>query len=177
MLCLPEAYKSIIVGLKWRGRFTWYVSLKEIWNLDETELTNEYEHWCSKKGLPLNFANSEDDERYGILVLSEDNIELFLPRIIKYAVSVDELREYLTLAMEIETREDVFFQFMPSLYIDFDEKALYSMYTEPASYENYVPANWHGYHQDFLDLIKPCERFWCENDKEIINFRKGPDDK
>ena len=177
MQCLPEAYKNIIVGLRWRGQFAWYISLKEMWFLDETELEREYEQWCREKGLPLDFAVSKDDERYGILVLSEENIELFLPRISKYVAPTDELREYLKLAMETETQNDVFFEYMPSLYIDFDEKTLYSMYTEPASFEDYVPANWQAHCQDFLDLIEPRERFWCENDKKLIDFRKGPDCK
>ena len=176
MQCLPEAYKNIIVGLKWRGQFTWYISLKEMWFLDETELEIEYEQWCREKGLPLDFAVSKNDERYGILVLSEENIELFLPRISKYAAPTDELREYLKLAMETET-QNVFFEYMPSLYINFDEKTLYSMYTEPASFENYVPANWQAHYQDFLDLIEPRERFWYENDTKLIDFRKGPDYK
>lgn len=174
MQCLPEAYKKIIVGLKWNGQFSWYVSEKEMWFLDETILEKEYEQWCREKNLPLDFAVSKDDERYGILVLSEKNIQLFLPRIAKYAATVDDLQEYLKLSMEIDTPDDVFYEYMPSLYIDFDEKTLYSMYTEPASFENYVPANWRGYHQDFLDLIEPRERFWFENDSMIIDFRKGP---
>lgn len=177
MQCLPEAYKNIIVGLRWRGQFTWYISLKEMWFLDETELESEYEQWCREKGLPLDFAVSKDDERYGILVLSEENIELFLPSISKYVAPTDELREYLKLAMETETLADVFFEYMPSLYINFDEKTLYSMYTEPAAFEDYVPSNWQGYYQNFLDLIEPSEQFWRENDKEIIDFRKGPDGK
>ncbi|MPN40665.1 hypothetical protein SDC9_188203 [bioreactor metagenome] len=177
MQCLPEAYKNIIVGLKWRGKFAWYVSLKDMWFLDETALEREYEQWCKRKGLPLNFAVSEDDERYGLCVLNEKNVNLFLPRIAKYAVSSDELREYMKLAMNIKSRDEVTLEYMPSLYIDFDKKILYSMYTEPASFEDYLPANWQGYYQDFLDFIEPIEQFWRENNKEIIDFRKGPDGK
>ena len=174
---LPEAYKNIIVGIKWRGQFAWYVSLKEMWFLDETESERAYEQWCKEKGLPLDFAVSTDDERYGLPVLNEENIDLFLPRISKFIIPTDELREYLKLAMGIKDRDDVLYEYMPSLYIDFDQKILYSMYTEPASFEDHVAANWHGYHRDFLDLIEPSEQFWRENDKEIIDFRKGPNSK
>ena len=170
MRILPEAYKNIIVGLRWREKFAWYVSLKDIWFLDQTELEREYEQWCKKKGLPLNFAVSEDDERYGIFVLNEENINLFLPRIAKYAVSSDELREYMKLAMNIKSRDEVTLEYMPSLYIDFDKKILYSMYTEPASFEDYVPATWKGYYQNFLNLIEQNEKFWCEDGKKIIDF-------
>lgn len=177
MQCLPEAYKNIIVGLRWKGQFAWYVSLKDMWFLDETKLEKEYEKWCKDKGLSFDFAVSKDDERYGFLVLNEGNIDVFLPRISKFGASADELREYMKLAMDIKTIDDVIFEYMPSLYIDFDEKTLYSMYTEPASFEDYVPANWQGYYQDFLDLIEPSEQFWRENNKEFIDFRKGPDGK
>jgi hypothetical protein len=50
------------------------------------------------------------------------------------------------------------------------------MYSEPASFEDYVPTHWKGYYQDFLDLIEPSERFWYENNKAVFDFRKEPTD-
>ena len=49
---------------------------------------------------------------------------------------------------------------LPSLYIDFDEKELYSMYSEPASYEDYVPTGWKAEFKNFLNLIPSNEQYW-----------------
>jgi len=173
MLCLPKAYENIIVGLKWENSFGWYVSCKEMWFLDETILIKAYLEWAHDKGLPPESAISEDDERYGIPILNEDNIDLFLGRIAKYSAALDELREHLKQEVKNNNLEDVFYDWLPALYIDFDEKVLYSQYTEPASYEDYMPQGWRGYHQDFLDMIEPHNRFWCEGRQMIFDFRKG----
>jgi len=179
MQCLPKAYQDIIVGLNWKGQFSWYVSEKEMWFMDLNKLRDITIKRFTEEGIPLSrmWSTEDDEERGNIRILSEESIDLFLPRISKYAASVDELREYLKLAIEIETREYVFFEYMPTLFIDFDKKVLYSMYTEPASFEDYVPESWQGYYQDFLDMIVPNERFWYENDKVLFDFRKGSDGK
>lgn len=177
MKCLPEAYENIIVGLKWRDRFAWYVSVKEMWFLVETIGQERAEQWCQEKCFPLEDAVFQEDERYGIPVLNENTIDAFLPRISAYAAPVDELRDFMKLTLELSGREDAFYTYMPSLYVDFDKKVLYSMYTEPASFEDYVPSHWEGYYQDFLDLIEPEERYWWENGRDLIDFRKGAEEE
>ena len=42
---------------------------------------------------------------------------------------------------------------LPSLYVNFDEEELTSCYPEPASYENFVPCNWIGKYDDFINDI------------------------
>lgn len=46
---------------------------------------------------------------------------------------------------------------MPSLYVDFNKKLFYSMYVEPASYEDYTPVGWDAKYNSFLDII-PVEK-------------------
>jgi hypothetical protein len=144
-----------------------------MWFLDETELSMEYARWAERKGLPLEPLMAEENERYNLPILSEKNVDVFIPRIAKYAVTADELREYLKVALELESREDVFYDYLPSLYIDFDKRILYSLYTEPASFEDYVPQYWEGHYKDFLNMINLHERYWCENGDTIFEFRKG----
>ena len=47
--------------------------------------------------------------------------------------------------------------YKPSLYVDFDKKLFYSMYVEPASYEDYTPVGWDAKYNSFLDII-PVEK-------------------
>ena len=173
MLCFPKAYENIVVGLKWKGCLGWFVSNKEMWFLDETILIKAYLEWARDKGLSNESTISEEDERYDIPILSEDNIDIFLERIAKYHVTVDELRECLKHDIKNSSLEDVFYDWLPALYIDFDEKVLYSLYTEPASFEDYVPQGWRGHHRDFLEMIEPFNRFWCEGGQKIFDFGKG----
>lgn len=112
MLCLPEMFSNIIVGLKWKGRFGWYVSYKEMWFLDETLLIEEYAKWAIEKGLPPEPQTRPDDVRYHLPILSEKNVDEFLPRIAKYSAATNELREYLMLAMEYNSRTDVFYEYI-----------------------------------------------------------------
>lgn len=49
---------------------------------------------------------------------------------------------------------------MPRLYIDFDKKELLSMYSEPASYEDYVPFGWKSDSRDFIELIPKEYCYW-----------------
>ena len=46
---------------------------------------------------------------------------------------------------------------MPSLYVDFNKKLFYSMYVEPASYEDYTPVGWDAKYNSFFDII-PVEK-------------------
>lgn len=46
------------------------------------------------------------------------------------------------------------------MYVDFDKKLLYSMYIEPASYEDYVPVGWNAKYKSFLDIIPAEKCYW-----------------
>ncbi|PGX89552.1 hypothetical protein COE15_27850, partial [Bacillus cereus] len=52
--------------------------------------------------------------------------------------------------------------FSPVLLINFDDKKLYSMFPEPASYEEYVPKDWNGKYEDFTELIPKLEKYWID---------------
>ena len=52
--------------------------------------------------------------------------------------------------------------YKPSLYVDFDKKKLYSMYEEPASYEDYVPIDWYAKYENFLNLIPIEKCYWIK---------------
>ena len=41
-----------------------------------------------------------------------------------------------------------------------EEKTFYSMYVEPASYEDYAPVGWKTKYASFLDLIPAEKRYW-----------------
>lgn len=52
---------------------------------------------------------------------------------------------------------------MPALYVDFDQKILYSMYNEPVSYEDYAMEGWNTKYKNFLEFIPKDRCYWNEN--------------
>ena len=94
-----------------------------------------------------------DERRKDLLCIEEDNVLLFLKRIEEDECSTGDLKKYFLQNQE----ED---DYKPSLYVDFDKKLLYSMYIEPASYEDYAPVGWNAKYKNFLNIIPIEKRYW-----------------
>jgi len=172
MLLEPKETENIVVGVRWQGCFAWYVTIKDYWFMDEEELEAACIQKMKEFGLSASIPVEGEPEREGIPVLDEKTVVVFLPRIEPYRVSVDELRECLRSRIATEDPEDVHFAFLPSLYVDFDSCCLYSMYTEPASFEDFVPRNWEGKHASFLDLVDHEQKYWYFGKDPIFDFQR-----
>ncbi|RGL38923.1 hypothetical protein DXC69_02520 [Paenibacillus polymyxa] len=133
----PEYAKNIIVGVMFQGQWNWYVTEREYW-----------------------FLNTEMEERFGIAILDETTAGAFLEHICKYKVAAGELTTMLQMLDEAIQHKDEVLEFCPALYVDFDQKVLYSLFPEPASFEHYVPVGWKGKYLNFLEEVPPAERYW-----------------
>lgn len=174
MYLKPEALENIIVGVLVDRRFSWYVTPKDLWFLDKGKEAAAYREKFKEMGIKSCVEGIElDDERAGVNILNEQSFVKFAPRISKYAVSTGELRALLKVHLLTESDEDTYYRFLPSLYIDFDHKELNSLYTEPASYEDYVPENWRGTYEDFLVKINYEDKYWYDDrGKELLSFEQ-----
>ncbi|WPK12114.1 hypothetical protein R6U77_00050 [Lysinibacillus louembei] len=172
MLLEPKMLENIIVGLLVDNSFNWYVSPKDLWFLDRKKQEEAYMLKFKEIGLGNIGGNIHtDDERTGIEILDEHSIIEFTPKINKYSVSREELREALKLNLLTKSKEDTIYTFLPSLYINFDKRELYSLYSEPASYEDFVPENWMGVYENFLSMIDRKEKYWYdENGVDLLNI-------
>lgn len=130
---------NIIVFVIYNKQKRWYNADRELWFLDENKRMKLYE----KAGYKIDELWI-DEKRRDIMLLDSNVAETFLKRI--------EGNQYTT--------KDLPHDILPSLYIDFDEKELYSMYSEPASYEDYVPIGWKSEFKNFLNLIPNNEQYW-----------------
>lgn len=125
--------------------------------LDYNKLDNAY------KNLGIEIQdNNKPEERIGIKVLDNENVAIFLQRINKYRTSKDELNYLLLENIKNKSGEDDLLDFCPVLLINFDNKTLYSMFPEPASYEEYVPKGWSVKYEDFSELIPKSEKYWID---------------
>ncbi|PFM63254.1 hypothetical protein COJ48_17555 [Bacillus cereus] len=157
MVLEPLYAENIIVAIIYNNEFKWYVTDKELWFLDYNKLDNAY------KNLGVRIQdNDETEERNGIEVLDNKNIEVFLPRINKYKTTKEELNYLLLKNIKSKNAGEDLLDLSPVLLINFDNKILYSMFPEPASYEEYVPKDWIGKYESFTEFIPESENYWID---------------
>ncbi|HEY8462940.1 MAG TPA: hypothetical protein VIM29_02800 [Bacillota bacterium] len=161
MKVVPEYAKNIIVGVVYKGLFSWYVTEKEFWILDAEKRRNEYINNGYAHILPENYF----DFRFNIPILNEKTAELFLGKIADLKVDTDVLRalilnrKYNTTVLELA----------PSLFVDFDKKRLYSIFPESLSFEKYVPKGWIGEFRDFYKYIPKEDTYWIDGSIDYLN--------
>ncbi|MED3916469.1 hypothetical protein [Priestia megaterium] len=156
----PIYAENVIVGVIHKKQFQWYVTDRELWYLDYVKFAQASEsHLAADEYI--------EPERKGIEVLNNENAELFLQRIESYKADAATLLKLFENKIESKGEEDVL-DFSPSFLVDFDQKAFYSMFPEPASFEEYVPSDWKGMYEDFTDLIPKIEKYWVNKDGENL---------
>lgn len=161
MLNKPVYDEIIIVGIIFNNKFNWYIANKELWILDLTKLSkNNFENYFKT---PINKQIREN-----IITLSDDNAKLFLDRLQVFKVdNIDQLR--LNILDEIKNpNSEGLEDYYPTLMINFDEKILYSQFPEPFAYEKYIPNDWIGKYDSFIDYIELKNKYWIYKDKNLL---------
>ena len=150
----PAYYEDVVVLVKYNEKYQYYVTDKELWILDLNKLTAAFEIRGYKTELP-------EDERTGFAVLTREGYSIYKDKIIKYQVSCGELKEYYELFRLTKQQHDDIREILPVFYIDFDKNIFYSFYTEPGSYEDYIPSGWKGILTDEFEKIIPINMaYW-----------------
>jgi len=139
--------EQFITYVIYKGCGKWYISDKEIWYLDYQKRIEEYR----KIGREIK-EEYIDEKRKDLLCIEENNVLLFLKRIEEDECSTGDLKN---LFLQNQEEDD----YRPSLYVDFDKKLLYSMYIEPASYEDYVPVGWNAKYSKYV-IIRICPQLY-----------------
>jgi hypothetical protein len=93
-----------------------------------------------------------DSERKGIPILNEKTALFFLHRIDECKVGYDILQNMMTEELPVSKWDDISEMF-PSLFINFDNKELWSLFSELTFFENYVPEGWIGKYEDFYKSL------------------------
>jgi hypothetical protein len=161
MLYDPIYDERIIVGVVYNNKFNWYITNKLFWILDFKKIT--------KDDYDVYFKDKEVNEvRKDIITLSNDNIELFLDRLEKYKVDINVLRLKILKKIESQGAERELEEYYPALLIDFDKEILYSQYSEPFGFENYIPDNWEGKYISFVDYVESENRYWIYKNVNLL---------
>ncbi|MGG4385513.1 hypothetical protein ABEX08_26250 [Priestia megaterium] len=156
----PIYAENVIVGVIHKKQFQWYVTDRELWYLDYVKFAQAFESH-------LAVDEYIEPERKGIEILSSENAELFLKRIQSYKADAATLLKLFEDKIESGEEEDVL-DFIPSFLVDFDQKVFYSLFPEPASFEEYVPSDWKRTYEDFTALIPETEKYWINKDGESL---------
>ena len=165
MHTLPNI-ENIIVAVVHNNKFNWYILPTEICFMD-------YDKWAEafrKRGFEIK-NEYIDDRRKNLFILDTNTATEFLGRIDQDKVTTDDLQEGLLL-FKNEIEDDWFFDYRPSLYIDFDKKILYSHYGEPISMEKFVPSGWLSDWKDFKHLVPSNEKYWINDGENYLIYPK-----
>ncbi len=156
----PIYAEKIIVGIKTKEKFNWYITDKDDWILDLYKYQRAYE----EKGFLIDI-DFMLQFRYGVGVLDTDTIDSVLhDYYLNQKVESSQLKDLILKKTYNKTILDL----SPSLYIDFVAKQLFSMYPEPIPFERYVPDGWVGKREDFTEYLTEKDRYWIENGKNLI---------
>ncbi|GAB1781786.1 MULTISPECIES: hypothetical protein [Priestia] len=158
----PIYAENVIVGVIHKKQFQWYVTDRELWYLDYVKFAQAFENEGD-----LAVDEYIEPERKGMEILSSENAGLFLKRIESYKGDAATLLKLFEDKIESGEEEDVL-DFIPSFLVDFDQKVFYSLFPEPASFEEYVPSDWKGTYEDFTGLIPETEKYWVNKDGESL---------
>lgn len=161
MKLTPEYAENIIVAIVDKKELSWYVADKEIWYMDYGKRIREFE----ERGYNINL-NYLDEARKELLLIDTNNIDEFKRRIQEFKVETEELKEYLIKARTKNT--EWCYDLSPSLYIDFDNKTLYSAYREMTEYERYAPLGWNAEYKEFLSEVPLRFCYW--KDGTEVNY-------
>ncbi|MGG3639969.1 hypothetical protein [Bacillus gobiensis] len=157
MLLEPCYAEHIIIGVIHNNSFEWYVTEKELWFLDYNKLDDAYQaRGFDKENLLI------PSEREDIEVLDQRSLDKFLSKLTKHKASKNDLYKILNDAVQSEEYDDLL-DFSPSLLVDFNDQKLYSMFPEPASFEEYVPKGWIGELRDFTESVPVEEKYWIDS--------------
>lgn len=156
----PIYAENIIVGIYTNKGFNWYITEKDDWILD----LRKYYYAYKKRGFSIDF-DFLLQYRHGIEVVDTDNINSLLEEnYVNQKIKSTQLKKLVIEKQYTQTILDL----SPSLYLDFVNKKLYSMYPEPLPFENYVPTGWEGRYEDFTDYLKEKDRYWIQDGRNLI---------
>lgn len=156
MINPPSFPETVITVVRLHGVWRWYITPKEMWILDQVSWSKTFltQYQCSEEIVDLyDFA-----DRFYIGVLNEETVEDFFEQMDQSPLSSGALNQMFQESLLNEPEE--LRNYLPTFYVDFDEKVFLSMYPESGVYEKFVPDGWSGRQEDFKNLIPESERYW-----------------
>ena len=146
---IPTKDKNIIVGIKHKNSFKWYLTPKALWIFDISKLN---------PGERIKYAKDIVEYRSNLDVISKSNYTQFIASI--HELKMDTLQ--LKTDMSDMTMQDPTFieDYLPALYIDFDTMTYYAHNETMDYYKSGISKDFTVVDKDFLDYIPTEYRNW-----------------
>ena len=146
---LPSFNNNVIVGIKFNNVFNWYLAPKILWalNLDKAQNTDK-----------IKYVNLINKVRKNLEVLNSKNFNEFLLNLEPLKLNVLEFKKNINeiVSFDINFIED----FVPSIFIDVDNKIFYVIEPIYKYFVNTIPSKWKISDDDFLEKIDPKYYYW-----------------
>lgn len=146
---LPSFNNNVIVGIKFNNVFNWYLAPKILWalNLDKAQNTDK-----------IKYVNLINKVRKNLEVLNNENFNEFLLNLEPLKLNVLEFKKNIKeiVNFDINFIED----FVPSIFIDVDDKTFYVIKPIYEYFVNTIPSKWKILDDDFLEKIDPKYYYW-----------------
>lgn len=146
---IPIKNKNIIVGVKNKNKFKWYISPKVIWAFDLSTL-NPGEH--------IKYAKDIIEYRPDLEVIDNINFNVLLANIADLRVDTRDLRNDLNDLLLYD--ENFIEDYLPSIFVDFDKKMYYAHNSNVDYYKRSISKDFTFVDEDFLHLIDPIYYYW-----------------
>lgn len=145
----PDYAQIIFVGTLYQNQFSWFLSEYDYWFMDLSDVCEEDDDHIT-------------DYRLGIVTVDENSAELFLKKMKAFGWLTEDIRARLFGIKDAEKWGDIS-EWCPSLLVDFDNKAFYSIFPEPTPFELSAPSHWHRSYEDFLERVPLEHRYWISD--------------
>ena len=146
---LPSFNNNVIVGIKFNNVFNWYLAPKILWalNLDKAQNTDK-----------IKYVNLINKVRKNLEVLNSKNFNEFLLNLEPLKLNVLEFKKNINeiVSFDINFIED----FVPSIFIDVDNKIFYVIKPIYKYFVNTIPCKWKISDDEFLEKFDPKYYYW-----------------
>ncbi len=162
-----EYPEELVVIVRYKGVWSYYVSIKDFWILDQKAWA------CSYHGAGYEPAPDQYSERFDIPLVDENTAEKFLSKMKEFKVSSETLKGFLLKndANGVLEEESEYF---PGLYVDFDGKELISDYPEPFPFEKHIPPGWNSNYATFYHKIPESMQYWKTEKGNLLDKTGWP---
>ena len=153
----------MIVAAKFRDTIRWYESDVDYWILDQRSWAEAF--------VAAGHGGDLDDfaDRFDMAIVDAENAEAFLSRMEMFQISRDALRARLERTAASSSDWFELAQDLPSLFVDFDGRAVWSMDSEQTSVIDHAPQGWVAEYSNVFDRLPVESRYWSCGDRNLLS--------
>ena len=146
---IPTKDKNIIVGVKNKNSFKWYLTPKALWIFDISKLN---------PGERIKYAKDIVEYRSSLDIISKSNYTQFIAGIHELKIDTFQLK---TDMLDMTMYDPTFIEdYLPALYVDFDSMTYYAHNENMEYYNKGISKDFTFKDEDFLDYIPTEYRYW-----------------